>query len=61
MKRRRNRRQTREVRWEDVSITGEAGSIVARVTAEDARVVSLRLLVCFSTVATVNDKAERVR
>ena len=49
MKRRKGRLQTREVRWEEVSITGEADYIVARAIAEDARVVSLGPLVFFST------------
>ncbi len=49
MKRRRNPLQTREVRWEEVSITGEAEYIVARAMAEDARIVSLPPLVFFST------------
>jgi hypothetical protein len=49
VKRRRNPLQTREVRWEEVSITGEAEYIVARAMAEDARIVSLPPLVFFST------------
>jgi hypothetical protein len=49
VKRRRDRLQTREVRWEDVSITGEADYVVARAMVEDARIVSLRPLVFFST------------
>src|SRR5262245_45200726 len=49
MKRRRDPLQTREVRSEDVSITGEAEYIIARAMAEDARIVSLRPLVFFST------------
>jgi hypothetical protein len=49
LKRRRNRLQTREVRWEEVSITGEAEYIVARAMAEDARIVSLPPLVFFAT------------
>jgi hypothetical protein len=49
MKRRKGRLQTREVRWEEVSIAGEADYIVARAMAEDARVVSLQPLVFFST------------
>ena len=50
MKRRKDRPQTREMRWQEVSITGEAEYIVARAMAEDARIVSLPLLVFFSTV-----------
>ena len=49
MNRRKDRLQTREVRWEEVSITGEAEYIVARAIAEDARIVSLPPLVFFST------------
>jgi hypothetical protein len=49
VKRRKNRLQTREVRWEEVSITGEAEYILARAMAEDARIVSLPPLVFFST------------
>lgn len=49
MKRRKGRLQTREVRWEEVSIAGEADYIVARAMAEDSRVVSLPPLVFFST------------
>ncbi len=49
MKRRRSRLQSREVRWEEVSITKEADYIVARAMAEDARVVSLGPLIFFST------------
>jgi hypothetical protein len=49
VKRRKDRLQTREVRWEEVSITGEAEYIVARAMAEDARIVSLPPLVFFST------------
>lgn len=53
MKRRKVRLQTREVRREDVSITGEAEYIVARAIGEDARIVSLPPLVFFST--TIGD------
>ena len=49
MKRRKGRLRAREVRWDEVSIAGEAEHIVARAMAEDARVVSLGLLVFFST------------
>ncbi len=49
MKRRKHRLQTREVRWEEVSVTGEAEYIIARAMAEDARIVSLRPLVFFTT------------
>ena len=49
MKRRKDRLQTREVRREQVSIAGEAEYIVARAMAEDARIISLRPLVFFST------------
>ncbi|MBI2526119.1 MAG: hypothetical protein HYY95_25720 [Candidatus Rokubacteria bacterium] len=49
MNRRKDRLQTREVRWEEVSITGEAEYIIARAIAEDARIVSLPPLVFFST------------
>lgn len=49
MKRRKDRLQTREIRWQEVSITGEAEYIVARAMAEDARIVSLPPLVFFST------------
>ncbi len=49
MKRRKGRLQTREARWEEVSIAGEADYIVARAMAEDARVVTLPPLVFFST------------
>ena len=47
--RRKDRFQTREIRWQKVSITGEAEDIVARAMAEDARIVSLPPLVFFST------------
>ena len=47
--RRKDRFQTREIRWPKVSITGEAEDIVARAMAEDARIVSLPPLVFFST------------
>ena len=49
MKRRKDRLQRREVRREQVSIAGEAEYIVARAMAEDARIISLRPLVFFST------------
>ena len=49
MKRRKGRLRAREVRWDEVSIAGEAEHIVARAMAEDARVVSLGSLVFFST------------
>ncbi len=49
MKRREHRLQTREVRWDEVSITGEVEYIVSRAMAEDARIVSLPPLVSFST------------
>jgi hypothetical protein len=49
VKRRKGRLRAREVRWDEVSIAGEAEHIVARAVAEDARVVSLGLLVFFST------------
>jgi hypothetical protein len=49
VKRRKDRLQTREIRWQEVSITGEAEYIVARAMAEDARIVSLPPLVFFST------------
>jgi hypothetical protein len=49
VKRRRSRLQTREVRWEEVSIAGEADYIIGRAVAQDARVVSLVALVFFST------------
>ena len=49
MKRRKDRLQTREIRWQEVSITGEAEYIVARAMAEDARIVSLPPPVFFST------------
>ena len=49
VKRRKGRLQTREVRGEKVSIAKEADYIIARATAEDARVVSLHRLVFFST------------
>lgn len=47
--RRKDRLQTRPIRWQEVSITGEAEYIVARAMAEDARIVSLPPLVFFST------------
>jgi len=49
VKRRKSRLQTREVRWEKVSVAEEADYIVARAMAVDARVVSLQPLVFFST------------
>ena len=49
MKRRKDRLQTREIRSQEVSITGEAEYIVAQAMAEDARIVSLPPLVFFST------------
>jgi len=49
VKRRKDRLQTREIRWQEVSIIGEAEYIVARAMAEDARTVSLPPLVFFST------------
>jgi len=49
VKRRKGRLQTREVRWEEVSVAEEADYIVARAMAGDARVVSLQPLVFFST------------
>lgn len=49
MKRRKRGLQTREVRWEKVSITREADYIITRAMAGDARVVSLQPLVFFST------------
>jgi len=49
VKRRKHRLQTREIRWEKVSITKEAEYIGARAMAEDARVVSLPPLLFFST------------
>lgn len=50
MKRRRRRVQTRETPAKEISIAREADYIVARAMAGDARVVSLRPLVFFSTV-----------
>lgn len=49
MKHRKDRLQTREIRWREVSIAGEAEHIVARAMAEDARIVSVPPLVFFST------------
>lgn len=63
MKRGKGRLETREVRWEEVSITGEADYIVARAMAEDARVVSVGPLVFFSTAtgdAWVLDAADNL-
>ena len=49
MKRRKDRVQTREIRWNDASITGEVEYIIAQSMAEDTRIVSLPPLVFFST------------
>jgi hypothetical protein len=49
LKRRKRLLHTREVRWEEASIAGEADYVVVRAMAEDARVVSLGPLVFFST------------
>jgi hypothetical protein len=49
LKRRKRLLHTREVRWEEASIAGEADYVVVRAMAGDARVVSLGPLVFFST------------
>ena len=49
MKRRKRQAQARELRREEISIAREADYIVARAMAGEARVVSLRPLVFFST------------